>query len=84
MPCPGTDRSFYVAAGLETPRQAKQAVSPTATTSPASNAHPALGAGTVIQAAQVQPIQSSTAAQVGCKPTIHKKTGGMLPCPPLD
>jgi hypothetical protein len=84
MPCPGTDRSFYVAAGLEAPRQAKQAISPTTITSPASNAPAALSVGTVTQAAQAQPIQSSTAAQEGCKPMIHKKTGGMLPCPPID
>ena len=49
----------------------------------------AISPGTVTQAAQVPPSQSSPAAQplpaqADCKPTIHKKTGGMLPCPPLD
>jgi hypothetical protein len=79
MPCPGTDKSFYVAAGLETPRQAKPAPSVPATNTP----------GALTQAAQVPPIQSSAVTQplpvqVDCKPTIHKKTGGMLPCPPLE
>jgi hypothetical protein len=79
MPCPGTDKSFYVAAGLEAPRQAKLASS--APTTPSTVA--------VTQAAQLPLTQSSPKAQASptqleCKPTIHKKTGGMLPCPPLD
>lgn len=84
MPCPGTDRSFYVAVGLEAPRQAKLSSSPAAPTIPTSSTPFAGSAGAVTQAAQVPPIQSSPAAQADCKPTIHKKTGGMLPCPPLD
>jgi len=79
MPCPGTDKSFYVAAGLESPRQAKPVPSVLTTTTP----------GVITQAAQVPPIQSlgvtqPSPAQADCKPTIHKKTGGMLPCPPLE
>ena len=84
MPCPGTDRSFYVAVGLEAPRQAKLSSSPAAPTIPTSSTPFAGSAGAVTQAAQVPPIQSSPAAQADCKPTIHKKTGGMLPCLPLD
>ena len=63
MPCPGSDRSFYVAAGLEAPRPAK--VIPT----------PAIGSDSPVAAKQ---------ATVDCKPQIHKKTGGVLPCPPDD
>ena len=79
MPCPGTDKSFYIAAGLESPRQAKPVPSVLTTTTP----------GVITQAAQVPPVQSSAVtqplpAQADCKPTIHKKTGGMLPCPPLE
>ncbi len=95
MPCPGSDRSFYVAAGLEAPRQAKVAPATNAagstttssTTSSATMAQPASTAPAVGQA----PITTSTAVapspvatQSDCKPTIHKKTGGMLPCPPQD
>jgi len=95
MPCPGTDKSFYVAAGLEAPRQAKPVSSTnTVTSNPAS----ALSQGltqTNTSSLSPSPTQISTVtqssvapatspAQSDCKPTIHKKTGGMLPCPPLD
>jgi hypothetical protein len=89
MPCPGTDRSFYVAAGLEAPRQAKIAPVPVATNNPPASAPFVTGAGAESQAAQLPspqslPVVRSLPAQVDCKPIIHKKTGGMLPCPPLD
>ena len=86
MPCPGSDRSFYVAAGLEAPRQAKAAVVPNTVAGSTPSVAPP-GASPV--AAQTptpqftkptQPLQ----AQADCKPSIHKKTGGILPCPPLD
>jgi hypothetical protein len=63
MPCPGSDRSFYVAAGLEAPRPAKVV------------ALPAIRSASPAAAKQ---------ASVDCKPQIHKKTGGTLPCPPDD
>jgi hypothetical protein len=63
MPCPGSDRSFYVAAGLQAPRPAKTV------------APPAIGSDSPVAAKQ---------ATVDCKPQIHKKTGGVLPCPPDD
>ncbi len=73
MPCPGSDRSFYVAAGLEAPRPAKVISSPAngAVTPGVSNSTP----GSHAVAKQ---------AKVDCKPQIHKKTGGLLPCPPDD
>ncbi|MBU3550566.1 hypothetical protein [Polynucleobacter sp. MWH-Berg-3C6] len=81
MPCPGTDKSFYVAAGLETPKQAKPApvVSNTLDT-PASTTPVAAATAPTSRVA----TQSSPAPQTDCKPTIHKKTGGILPCPPQD
>lgn len=30
------------------------------------------------------PALTNTQASSGCKPQIHKKTGGILPCPPND
>jgi len=86
MPCPGSDRSFYVAAGLETPRQAKPTVASNPAQSPVSSNSPLInaGAGMPASASPVSASQTSPAAQSDCKPTIHKKTGGMLPCPPLD
>ena len=94
MPCPGTDRSFYVAAGLEAPRQPKPAtVASTATTSvpntiqASSNATAQSTTSPVVSQTLNTPSSGATtpsAVQSECKPTIHKKTGGMLPCPPQD
>jgi len=83
MPCPGTDRSFYAAAGLEAPRQAKAAVAPNAatpSTTPAAASPVTAQTPTPKLTKTTQPLQ----AQADCKPSIHKKTGGMLPCPPTD
>jgi hypothetical protein len=75
MPCAGSDRSFYIAAGIEAPRQGKAAVVANTETSPVAAQAP------IPQSTQAnQPLQ----AQPDCKPSIHKKTGGILPCPPLD
>jgi hypothetical protein len=81
MPCPDTDRSFYVAAGLEAPRQTKSApvVSITGDSSPTTT--PTVATTTPIGMARSQP---SPAIQPDCKPTIHKKTGVSMPCPSQD
>jgi hypothetical protein len=68
MPCPGTDRAFYVAAGLEAPRPAKVKAS-AAPDAPATS--------------PTAPVATKQATS-DCKPQIHKKTGGMMPCPPDD
>ena len=73
MPCPGSDRLFYVAAGLEAPRSAKATANPT-------NGSDSLGVLNTRAGATVSTKQVS----VDCKPQIHKKTGGVLPCPPDD
>lgn len=76
MPCPGSDKSFYVAAGIETPRKTKAVeVLSTAEASPALVQTPA---------PQLTPATKAMQAWADCKPSIHKKTGGILPCPPLD
>lgn len=81
MPCPGTDRSFYVAAGLEAPRQAKSAPVMSITGDSSSTIAPAVAASIPTGTTR---SQSSPAMQPDCKPTIHKKTGGTMPCPPQD
>ncbi|OWF65767.1 hypothetical protein B6A14_08350 [Polynucleobacter hirudinilacicola] len=81
MPCPGTDRSFYVAAGLEAPRQAKSAPVVSITTDSSSTSTSAVVATTSTGATR---SQSSPAMRPDCKPTIHQKTGGTMPCPPQD
>ena len=83
MPCPGTDRSFYVAAGLEAPRQAKSA--PVASTATESLPTTIQASGSAAAQSTISPVVTTpSAVQSECKPTIHKKTGGMLPCPPQD
>lgn len=72
MPCPGSDRAFYVAAGLEAPRPAKVKTADTITPSSLSSANSAVVTSPAKQASN------------DCKPQIHKKTGGILPCPPDD
>ena len=74
MPCPGTDKAFYKSVGLE-PTKATQ----TAASVPSVIQHstPLPSEATIA----VTPNQSSQATSSDCKPTLHKKTGGILPCP---
>ncbi|WP_114638610.1 hypothetical protein [Polynucleobacter necessarius] len=81
MPCPGTDKSFYRSAGLE---PAKPSPTAPAVAAAASAANTPTSTSIANPAAQA-PITSNTpVVQPDCKPQIHKKTGGMLPCPPAD
>jgi len=73
MPCPGSDRPFYVAAGLETPRPAKVNATPASATDTPPVTNSMVGTST-----------AAKPATVSCKPQLHKKTGGVLPCPPGD
>lgn len=78
MPCPGSDKAFYRSVGLE----------------PAKVTPPVLAASAILtQDAATKtssPVASSlpkggaTSPQSDCKPQLHKKTGGILPCPPSD
>ena len=67
MPCPGSDRAFYVAAGVEAPKPANSAI----TTSTTSNT-PAAS------------VSSTPQSNTECKPQIHKKSGGLIPCLPPE
>ncbi|QWE03655.1 hypothetical protein [Polynucleobacter sp. JS-JIR-II-50] len=82
MPCPGSDRAFYREVGLAPAKPAPAvsnpiASSPTAATSVQAPLNNAQTSAPVIST-QTTPIQ------VECKPQIHKKTGGTLPCPAPD
>lgn len=70
MPCPGSDKAFYREVGLA-PAKAVPVASSSATTAPVTNAQsiPASAPG------------AKAPTQNDCKPQIHKKTGGTLPCP---
>jgi hypothetical protein len=85
MPCPGTDKAFYRSVGLEPARvvvpvaavnAASQASASEPSTSPTSLSNSSINAA--------KPITTVVSPQADCKPQIHKKTGGMLPCPPVD
>jgi len=83
MPCPGTDKSFYRSVGLEPPRvtttSSTTAVAAPPTISKAVTAATPIATTTAKSTPAVQ-----VTPQVDCKPQLHKKTGGMLPCPSTD
>ena len=86
MPCPGTDKSFYRSVGLEPAKASVPAGAPQATataravivtdSAPISSSPSAASPG--------KTYSPSTTTPVDCKPQLHKKTGGMLPCPTPD
>lgn len=85
MPCPGSDKAFYASVGLA-PTKSNAG---TSNTSPPSAQSPDV-ASTSKQADPKAPSNSSAATtpassvSTDCKPQIHKKTGGTLPCPAAD
>jgi hypothetical protein len=74
MPCPGSDKAFYKSVGLEPTKTTPTAASAAVITSntPASPAE---------SATPQAPKQATQPMLTDCKPTLHKKTGGILPCP---
>jgi hypothetical protein len=82
MPCPGSDRAFYVAAGLEEPRKAKVSAVPAISNDMGATNN---SASQVVSSLATPSNSSSTPkTQIDCKAKLHQKTGGLLPCPPLD
>lgn len=78
MPCPGSDKAFYRSVGLETPKpQTASSVAPAAEMNSKPVSEPT--APTVKQSQVSTPTASSD-----CKPSLHKKTGNILPCPSPD
>jgi hypothetical protein len=78
MPCPGSDKGFYLSAGLG-PTKVE---SPTNLVSNSGPEHSSKGGGSVT--ANVSPAinqNAKSSAPAGCLPKIHQKTGGILPCP---
>ena len=85
MPCPGSDKAFYREVGLAPAKPAPVTTnpatsSPTAVANAVTSSQASLNAATPVLAAPTQVAP----AQVDCKPQIHKKTGGTLPCPAPD
>jgi hypothetical protein len=83
MPCPGSDKAFYREVGLAPAK-------PPTTNSQATTAPVTMGASTSTQGSTSVVTSSaassakSTPTPTDCKPQIHKKTGGTLPCPAPD
>ena len=84
MSCPGSDKAFYREAGLAPPKpsttQDTQAASAPATMSAASSDQ----GPSVIATPSAASSAKSASTPLDCKPQIHKKTGGILPCPAAD
>lgn len=76
MPCPGSDKAFYKSVGLEPPK-AQTNLSPT----PVNPSNLPLTSESTTPA--VKQVQVS-APSADCKPSLHKKTGNVLPCPSPD
>ena len=70
MPCPGSDKSFYREVGLA-PAKATPVASSSVTDAPAATT----------QGPPASAPRAKVPVQNDCKPQIHKKTGGTLPCP---
>jgi len=70
MPCPGSDKAFYREVGLAPPKAV-----------PAANSSVTNAPATIPQGVQASAPGVKNPAPSDCKPQIHKKTGGILPCP---
>jgi hypothetical protein len=88
MPCPGTDRAFYRSVGLEPTKPS--APSPTKAESNPGSSLGVAGTMTDVSSADQQKASQASNPQNAvrpindCKPTIHNKTGGLMPCLPPD
>ena len=79
MPCPGSDKAFYFykSVGLDSSK-----ANPVVKNDLVVQSSPAISPTIVnTDSASKKVTQSSTS---GCKPVLHKKTGGILPCPSPD
>ncbi len=94
MPCPETDKAFYRSVGLEPQKSAvsstvsapAMALAPSAATAVVDKSTTPTSTATKPSTSVINtiPAANSSATTVDCKPQIHKKTGGMLPCPAAD
>ena len=75
MPCPGSDKAFYKSVGLQS-----TVVSQPAPSAPSAPLNSVSAPG--VSATKATPKQAEQALPTtDCKPSLHKKTGGILPCP---
>jgi hypothetical protein len=83
MPCPETDKAFYRSVGLA-PAKPTAVVAVTEPTTVNQNLSTTASSSSSQNIANSNPKPSTAATSVDCKPQIHKKTGGILPCPAPD
>ena len=79
MPCPGTDRAFYRSVGLEPAKP-----SAPGPIKAESNPNSSSGVAGTMPAVSSANQQNAARPTNDCKPTIHNKTGGLMPCLPPD
>ena len=84
MPCPGSDKAFYREVGLA-PAKPVPIVNDAAAplqAAPVTTSSTQSSTNNLTQTVSGSP--KTFVAPVECKPQIHKKTGGTLPCPAAD
>ena len=77
MPCPGSDKAFYKSVGLDSSKANSVVKNDLVVQSSLAISPTNIN----VDSASKKVTQSSTS---GCKSVLHKKTGGILPCPSPD
>jgi hypothetical protein len=83
LPCPGSDKAFYREAGLAPVKPVASANIQTTSSPVTAFASPSMQASSSTTSSAAAPVKIAS-PQSDCKPQIHKKTGGTLPCPAPD
>jgi len=83
LPCPGSDKAFYREAGLAPEKSTVTANIQTTSSPVTAVVTPSMQAPTNATSSAAAPVKIAS-PQSDCKPQIHKKTGGALPCPAPD
>ena len=83
LPCPGSDKAFYREAGLAPEKPTVTANIQTTSSPVTAVVTPSMQAPSNTALPAAAPAKIAT-PQPECKPQIHKKTGGALPCPAPD
>lgn len=83
MPCPGSEKAFYREVGLAPAKPTPAVNNPAVAATPAGSTATAPASSSTSTTSPTAPTKA-TQAPVDCKPQIHKKTGGTLPCPAPD
>jgi hypothetical protein len=83
LPCPGSDKAFYREAGLAPEKSTVTANIQTTSSPVTAVVTPSMQAPTSTTSSAAAPVKIAS-SQSDCKPQIHKKTGGTLPCPAPD